>query len=463
MNGSEAIPPSRSGDNRSLTAQLAGWILAQKAAGLPQATLERAGDYLLDWLGSALAGHGTEAGRCLLQYAAEQPAGPIPIVGSTLARGPEVAALVNGGLSHIVEMDDLDRASVIHPGAVVIPAALAVAAHVGASGRELLAAIVGGYEVAIRIGQGVGRKHYFYFHNTSTCGVFGAAAAAGWLMGLNQEQLVWAMGNAGTQAAGLWQFNADGAMSKHLHAGRAAASGILAATLAGKGFSGARRILEGRRGFFAATAPDARPERVVDGLELRPASYRLEGVSMKPHASCRHTHPAVDAALALRPELQGRPVETVTVETYQAALDLCDNARPDSPYAAKFSLHYNVATALCRGHAGLEAFGEEAIRQPALRELMARVTAVASPAFEARYPQEWPARVAVRLEDGTELSHTVTAPKGDPENPLTRAELEAKFRDLATFGGHDRQSEAWLQWLAALDDSALTYPNRPPS
>jgi 2-methylcitrate dehydratase PrpD len=412
--------------------------------------LATARTYLLDWLGSALAGHSTAAGRILLEYAADQPSGPCRIVGAGLARSHEVAALLNGALSHMVEMDDLDRGSVVHPGAVVIPAALATAELTGADGRALLAAIVAGYEVAIRIGEAVGKEHYFYFHNTATCGVFGAAAAAGWLLGVDRDQFVWALGNAGTQAAGLWQFNADGAMSKHLHAGRAAASGLLAADLAARGFSGARRILEGRRGFFAATAPGAQPERVVAGLDERPAAYRIEGVSIKPHASCRHTHPAIDAALALRPLLQGQPVARVFVETYQAALDLCDNPDPQTPYAAKFSLHYCVASALCLGHAGLDAFAPQALGAEPVRALLPRTTAVVEPAFEAQYPQSWPTRVRICLEDGSELDHTVTTPKGDPENPLTAEELEAKFRQLAAYGGHDEDVEMWLRWVSEL-------------
>lgn len=450
------LPPSfAAGAELSLTEQLARWVLGQKRAGIRAATLEQARLYLLDWLGSALAGHGTAVGRRLLAYAAEQPAGTVPIVGSGLLCSAEVAALVNGGLSHIVEMDDLDRGSVLHPGAVVIPAALAAAAQTDAPGRELLAAIVAGYEVAIRIGEAVGKKHYFYFHNTSTCGVFGAATAAAWLLGLDQDQLMWALGNAGTQAAGLWQFNADGAMSKHLHAGRAAANGLLAATLATTGFSGARRILEGRRGFFAAMAPDARPEQVVAGLESRPTAFRLEGVSIKPHASCRHTHPAIDAALALRPRLRDRTVEKVAVETYQAALDLCDNAQPSTTYAAKFSLHYCIASALCRGHVGLDAFHAGAIHDPAVRALLPRITARTTAAFDARYPAAWPARLVLHLTDGTQLAHTVTHPKGDPENPLTEAELEEKFRHLAAFGGRESQSGAWLHWVAVLGEGAV--------
>ena len=352
----------------------------------------------------------------ILQYAASQPDGPCQILGTSLKRSAEVAALVNGGLSHIVEMDDLDRGSVLHPATVVIPAALAVAEREGAKGHDLLAAVIAGYEVAIRIGEAVGKQHYFYFHNTSTCGVFGAAAAAGYLLDLSAEQLVWALGNAGTQSAGLWEFNAEGSMSKHLHAGRAAASGVLAADLAAQGFTGARTILEGERGFFAATAPDAEPERVCTGLEDLQRPLKICGVSIKPHASCRHTHPAIDAALELGSSLAGRTIEHIDIETYQAALDLCDNPNPTTPYAAKFSLHYCVASALHRGSAGLSDFFPNIIADPAIQQLLEKIKVTLSEDLERKYPVEWPARLRVTISDGSILEVVVNNPKGDPEN-----------------------------------------------
>lgn len=436
--------------NTSLTETLSDCLVNWRRSGLPARALTAASGYVLDWLGSALAGAATSPGTKLLDYALAQPAGPCPIAGTDLTRSAEVAALVNGGLSHIVEMDDLDRGSVVHPGAVVIPAALAVAQREGAGGRAFLSAVVAGYEVAIRIGEAVGKQHYYFFHNTSTCGVFGAAAAAGWLLQLSARQLVWALGNAGTQSAGLWEFNSDGDMSKHLHAGRAAASGVLAADLAARSFTGARRILEGERGFFAAAAPDARPERVVAGLDVWPAQFKINGVSIKPHASCRHTHPTVDAALALRPQLNGQPVTRVEIHTYQAALDLCDNPDPQTPYAAKFSLHYCLASALQRGRVGLADFTPESIAEPAVRQLLSRVTAVVDPDFEAQYPAAWPARVRLTLADGTNLSAAVTHPKGDPENPLTSQELENKFRQLASYSGRTADVETLLEWVASL-------------
>ncbi len=437
-------------NNRSLTEILSKWMLQWRAQGLPAATLGTAQYYVLDWLGSALAGTATRPGKMLLDYAGAQPQGACQIVGLGQYRSADTAAFVNGALSHIVEMDDLDRDSVVHPGTVVIPAALAVAERLNAPSHDFLAAVVAGYEVAIRVGTAVGKQHYFYFHNTATCGVFGAAAAAGWLLGLNAQQMVWALGNAGTQAAGLWQFNSDGDMSKHLHAGHAASAGVRAADLAGRGFSGARLILEGERGFFAAAAPDADPAKVTADLNFDAPIFKIGGVSIKPHASCRHTHPAVDAALALREQINGRTITHVQIDTYQAALDLCDNPTPQTPYVAKFSLHYCVSAALAWGHAGLTAFDQEALRETAVRKLLSIIQVNHDIEFERLYPQQWPARVTLTLEDGTRLSKIVRHPKGDPENPLTADELETKFRQLAAYGGYADKTETWLDWVAAL-------------
>lgn len=441
-------------DNLSLTEKLAQRLGDWRCRDLPEGLLITAQEYVLDWLGSALAGGATGPGKKLLAYARGQPPGDCRIVGMPLTGSAETAAFVNGALSHIVEMDDLDRGSVVHPGAVVIPAALAVAQWDRASGRDFLAAVIVGYEIAIRIGEAVGKGHYFYFHNTATCGVFGAAAAAGWILGLDVEQFVWALGNAGTQAAGLWQFNAEGDMSKHLHAGRAAASGVLAADLAVWSFTGARHILEGERGFFAATAPGADPARVLAGLDDA-AAFKIAGVSIKPHASCRHTHPAADAALALRPQLHGRRITHVQLDTYQAALDLCDNPEPQTPYAAKFSLHYCVASALVRGQVGLADFTPEAIGETAVRQLLPHIQATVDVDFEAAYPAQWPARLCVTLEDGDVLETAVTHPKGDPENPLTQQELVAKFRQLAAYGGQADAADAWLDWVNGLASSGV--------
>nr|ALV86748.1 hypothetical protein [uncultured bacterium P2N8] len=444
----------------SLTERLADWQLARRRTGFAAADIEAARLLVLDWLGSALAGIGTDTGRIFLEYARLQPAGKVTLLGLAEGRSVEVAALVNGALSHIVEMDDVERASVTHPGAVVVPAALAVAERVGASGPDLLAAIVAGYEIMVRVGAALGAEHYYHFHNTSTAGVFGAAAAAGWLLGLDRDRLVWALGNAGTQASGLWQFNDEGALTKPLHPGRAAANGVLAATLSRLGLTGARNILEGERGFFAGLAPRGDPQRVVAQLGEPDQPLRVRQISIKPHASCRHTHAPIDAALALRAQLPADAlIDGVRISTYKAALTLCDKADPHTSPDAKFSLQFCVASALLRGKVGLAEFSDTALAGKDLRALLPRIEVAVDAAREAAYPGCWSAAVSVTLADGRTLQAAQERPKGDPENPLTEAELEAKFRGLAAAGKVSAtDTERLLGWLRALATPAPLDP-----
>jgi 2-methylcitrate dehydratase PrpD len=423
--------------DQSLTRQLSAALTSIDPAGLWSEDVRFAKFFVLDWLASAVAGTATVPGRILIDEGRDRGGRLCRVLGIADGRDAEVAALVNGGLSHIVEMDDLDRGSVVHPGTVVIPAALAAAEYDGASGERFLFAVIAGYETAIRVGEAVGRSHYRSWQNTATCGAFGAAAAAGIAFGLDAEQLTWALGNAGSIAGGLWQFNHDGAMTKHLHAGRAAANGLLAARLAARGFTGAGKILEGPQGFFAAMSTDARPDRVTVGLDRGLGSdacaWKIRGVSIKPHASCRHTHPAVDAARALRDQLGAKlgDVRRVRVETYGTALQVTDAPNPTNVYQAKFSLQYCTAQALLHGRVGLHDFSPDRLTDPAIRELMARIDLSVDPEIDAGYPVVWSARVSADLAGGTTASVLVDAPKGDPENAVTWDEAVAKFHDLA--------------------------------
>ena len=441
----------------TLSERLAAALTNVREADIDDATVEAAKRYVLDWLASALAGTATVPGRILIAEGADRGTGPCTAIGVAEGRDAETAALVNGALSHIVEMDDLDRASVVHPGTVVIPAALAAAEQTGAGGRAFLTAVVVGYEAAIRVGEAVGRSHYAYWQNTATCGTFGSAAAVAYLLGLGAEPSTWAFGNAGSLAAGLWQFNRDGAMTKHLHAGRAAANGLLAARLAARGLTGARAILDGPQGFFAAMSRDADPPRVVAGLDVGLGSpacpWKIGRVSIKPHASCRHTHPAVDAALQLRTDLSDPETDAfrIHVDTYRTALDVTDTPDPRSPYQAKFSLQYTVAHALRHGRVGLHDFAPERLADPVLRRLMAATDLAVDPLFDARYPHAWSARVRLDLADGTTRAAEIAAPKGDPENPVSTDELAAKLRDLTAGTAYEGQADTILASIDGLD------------
>ncbi|HHW43132.1 MAG TPA: MmgE/PrpD family protein [Desulfotomaculum sp.] len=415
-----------------LSVQLADFIGQCCFDTFPETTVHMAKLAFLDWLGSAAAGGGQPPARMALAVVRGQGGSS---QASLLACGEKTsclhAALANGIASHIIELDDVHRASIIHAGAAVMPAALAVAEMTGASGRQLLEAIVAGYEVAIRIGEAVTPSHYYFWHTTGTCGTFGAAAAAGKLLGLDKEQLVWALGNAGTQAAGLWEFIADGAMSKHLHPGKAAQNGVLAALLAKEGFTGATRILEGERGFCRATAPRFDLDKITAGLGKPP--FKVEENSFKIHASCRHTHPAVDVTLALaaRHKLKPADIAAITVRTYRTALDITANHHPKTVYAAKFSLPFCVALALKAGSCALGDFNPENLGDGEIRELMSRVALVLDDALDALHPARWPAVVEIKTVSGDTCRERTDFPRGDPENPVTVGELVAKFHALA--------------------------------
>ena len=392
--------------------------------------------FVLDALASAYAGSATAVGGILRDWAA----------GSEL--DAKRSAFLAGALTHITETDDLHRASVTHPGCVVVPVALALGEAGGASGAQVLNAVLHGFEAMCRIGAAVGPAHYRVWHNTATCGPFGSAMAAAALLELDDRQAMHALGNAGTQASGLWQFIEDGSMSKHLHAGRAAESGWLAAELASFGLTGPTEILEGRKGFFAATCADPQPERILAGPD---DDWQLALTSIKPWPSCRHTHPVIDCALDIYRRLDGRPVGKVHLETYEAALDVCDNPDPETEYQAKFSLQHTAAMALLDGAVGLDSFDEPARTRAA--DLRGRVSPVAADPYRSAYPVSWGARVAVTTETGETFEETRKDCRGDPELALDRDGMRDKAMGLLHYGGLDESA------AAELCDSVLAMPS----
>lgn len=415
----------------SISERLARFISDLDSEKLPADVIEMAKLCALDWMGSAIAGSTTRPTRMLVQVASALGGRPqSTMIANGLQTSCHLAAMVNAASSHAVEMDDLHKPSVLHPAAAVIPAALAVAERDGRSGSDLLTAIVAGYEVAIRIGEALGPSHYQFWHTTATCGVFGAAAAAGKLLRLTPEQMVWALGSAGTQSAGLWEFLVDGAMSKQLHLAKAAADGLLAALLAQQGFTGARKIIEGEKGLARATSTTPDLARLTDGLSDRP--FRILENSFKVHAACYHIHSTIDAVLALKAKHHFNPAEVrkIHVRLYSAAIDLLAKVQPTSPYAAKFSIPYCIATALLHGHVGLGDFHEEGIRDRTLQRLMSAVELERDPELDKVYPDRWPAIVAVETVTGKRHEARVDYPKGDPNNPMSREELIEKFHTL---------------------------------
>ena len=393
--------------------------------------------HVIDWVGCAAAGAGTPPGQVLNRFAPSLMAGPCKTV-----CGPSLdardAVLIDGAVGNVLEMDDFHRAAIVHPGPVVVPVAWVLGQQLGASTGVVLDAIVRGFEAMIRIGRCVGPGHYRHFHNTATCGVFGAAAAAGSLLGLSADQLADALGNAGTQASGLWQCRLEDTMSKQLHNGRAAQSGLLAAQLAPLGFTGAHQILEGSLGFFKALCPDGSPARLLDAPH---GDWLIHETSFKPWPACRHAHAVIDCALALR-EAVGDParIRSIEARSYRDAVQVCDNPNPQTPVQAKFSLQHASAVVLLRGLPKLADFEMPAADTHAIAALRARVHLVEDPAFTQAYPARFGAAMRIAMEDGRVVEHAFADALGDPERALSREAIVAKARTLLMHAGRSEDA-----------------------
>lgn len=401
---------------------------------------QRARQHLLDWLACAAAALTYPAGQIMARFAAQSGAGVALLLGAE-PRDPLMAAFANGALGNVLEMDDVHRGSILHPGPIVIPAALAAVQANAGTLDDLLVAIVRGYEATIRIGCALGPSHYRYFHSTSSAGAFGAAAAVGSVLGLNDHALADALGNAGTRTGGLWQLRHEEVMSKSLHNAQAARSGYEAAALAALGFSGPHAILEGPHGLFAAMAAQADASQI----DCAHPDWLIHTCSFKPWPACRHAHPAIDATLALREQLQTRrkmdplgdpgPIVAVKVQTYADALKFCDRVHPASEAQAKFSLQHAVAMALLHGAPSLAHYRPEQITSPYVGALRERIQVAELKQFSDAYPAHFGAAVEIQLRNGMRLRHAVPDALGDPENPMAERALKLKALALLAHAG----------------------------
>lgn len=451
------MPPST-----PISRLLAEFAATARYEHLPPEVVQESQRAVLDWLGSALAGALEPPARIVQQVVAGFGAAAEARVFGAGRASAASAALANGVASHILELDDVHKGATLHAAAPIIPAALAVAEREQASGHAFLLAVVLGYEAALRVGEAVNPTHYRFWHPTGTAATFGAAVAAGSILGLDTGQMLDALGSAGTQAAGLWEFNADGAMSKHLHPGKAAFNGLLAADLAWRGFSGATRILEGERGFFRATSEAFDASRITDGLGEH---WKIAENCYKLYSCCGHTHSAIDTALDFRQQQgwTGQDVLSgladVHIETYASGYEIVKVMNPATPYQAKFSLAYCVAVGLLEGRVGLEQFTPErfdaqGVRDEAIATLLQRLRVTVAPDLTANYPAEWGTRLTFTLTGGTTQTMSASFPRGNPENPVSTAMLEDKFRALVAPRYDDALAAQAIALVRELDTCA---------
>jgi 2-methylcitrate dehydratase PrpD len=365
------------------------------------------------------------------------------------------AALINGAAAHTTEVDDIFRDGIYHPGAPTIPAALALAQARGASGVQFLRAVIVGYEISTRIGAAMGRAHYRYWHNTGTIGCFGACAAAAELLGLDAARFAHALATVTTFSAGLQQAFRMDSMSKPMHAGHAAEAGLIAALGAREGVTGSLDVIEGEAGYGramgydgAAATPDWDKPLATLGRD-----FHITRMTFKNHTCCGHTFAAIDGALALQSKmgLAAQDIARVRVGTYKAALDVAGYEEPRTAAEGRFSLKYVVATALTHGSVRFAAFEPPRLQDPATRDLMRRVEVAVDPQLDAAFPAQRAARVAIEARDGRREEFLQPTRIGDPDAPLSDAQLEAKYLELAVPVMGEPRAKALLARLWRLE------------
>jgi len=415
---------------QTISETLACYSSTLQFVDLPAEVISHARWAILDTMGVALGGIGSKEGKALLAALKDFGSGSQATIWGTAARATApIAALVNGTAAHVLELDDIGNG---HKGSVVVPASLAVAEAQGADGRQVLTAVVAGYEVAARILHGIGGYIVHNgqgWHSTGTVGSFGAAAAASYLLGLNARETASALGIAGSFTGGIWAFIADGAMTKRLHPGKSAENGIVAAYLARQGFSGPRAILEADwGGFFNTYNPgQGDPALTLSGLGKE---FHILRCGFKRHACCAGIHSALDALSLLMDQhgLTKNEIDHIQVLSSPYLLRQLGKKDIQTTCDAQLSLPYSLAAALVSGGCtGPEQFTQERINDSEIRAWMRRITM----APDERIEPDGPHVVKISLQNGMVVEGRVPVFKGRAQNPLTQEEIEDKFNALA--------------------------------
>ncbi len=429
----------------SLTAELTKLIREKQVS---DEDLKQAGLFTLDAIACIAAGRNTETGQKLARWAEVLVDGP----GGLGSLDPARRAFLSGAFGHQLELHATHRASASAPGCAVAPVVLALGQ--GLPVRDVLRAVLHGVEAITRIGSATGDAQLKLWDNTSMSGPFGSALCAAALLGLTHDQTVAALGNAGTQAAGLWEFIASGTDTKALHAGRAAEAGLVAATLAALDMTGPPRILEGPRGLFQATCPDGKLEAVLDE---RRGPWKIHEISYSVWPFSHLTHPTISAAFKARGEIlekgfDPKSFSRVEIETHQAAAERCDRVALSTARSVRYSLQHAALCALWYGEVDLTSFSEDSRRTLASKRERTSVSATLD--FSMRYPDSWGARVTVHHPQAGMVTAVAHEARGDPEKPLSEDALLEKVEALLAYGGY-AGSEA-LALLA--EDPASSEP-----
>jgi len=419
--------------------QFAKFVVGATPPGLAR---DRAAAAFLDTVGVSLAGALEPASRAVQRVVASHSGGPCVVWGTDLQTPAPEAALANGTAAHALDFDDMCFVSLAHPSAPLVPAAMAAAESVGASGAAILDAYIVGFEIEARLGAALNPRHYRRgWHCTSTLGTIGAAAAASRLAGLDVARTRHALAIAASSASGLKEN--FGTMVKPLHAGLAARNGVLAAELAAAGIEGSPQAIDGPQGFLHAF--DSERSSIAD--VVADLGHRWEivetGITVKLYPSCAGTHPTLDVVLDLRRRetLLADDIEGIVIDVDAMTPTVLLYDKPSSGLEGKFSMPFCVAAAIVYGRVGVETFALDRLSDPAVLDLMQRVTMRVDPAFDNGAPPLTQTRVTMTLRDGRVLTESANGARGYPANPASAAELDAKFLGCA-MGAISREAAA---------------------
>lgn len=411
-----------------ITEDLAKKVVDIQHSELPYEVIFKAKLCFLDFLAVAIGGSRSQSSEIVKEIFKSQEEA---IVLGSDGLSPMDAAFCNGIFAHSLDLDDGHRFAQLHPGCTVIPAALAVAEVREKTGKELIEAIVAGYQVSILLGEFSNPLHRNNgFHSTGTCGTFGAAAAACKIMDLSEEKIINALGLAGTQASGLLESDHSGSMAKHLHAGKAAQSGVLAAFLAEKGFTGANSIIEGKQGFYPAMVSNIGISNIESRWKTVDIdSYHISDVYFKKYPLCRHLHSSIDATLTIKENMEKAGLKyddicSIRVKTYKIAAEH-DNYCPQTLEDVRQSLPFAIAISLINGAPNTGNMDITA----QTRSIASKISIETDKKLDESYPNKRPSEITVETENQV-FKSLVDLPKGEPENPLDIYDLNQKFQSL---------------------------------
>jgi 2-methylcitrate dehydratase PrpD len=431
----------------SVARRYARFVLGLALEQVPPPVAAKATSLALDTLGSCLASSREDFGRAVLQAAERLGGAPeSTLIGTKARAGVASAVLANATLAHGLDFDDTREDAIVHTGCVAVTTALAVGEALGASGRAVIEAMIAGVEVMCRVGLAVpGRFHARHYHPTCLTGSFAAAAVAGKLYGLSEDQLVHAFGICGSQAGGIIEYLADGSWTKRLHPGWAAHAGIAAILLARSGFTGPETVFEGAHGFYQAFAGGYEEPKLDALLASLGRTWELAALTLKPYPCGSIAQPYMDCALRLRQQHQIKPeqIAGIRCRTAEGPIPrlwepLATKHSPANGYAAKFSLPYLLAIMLVKGRATLAEFTDEAARDQAVLAVAGKVGYEVDATID--YPRQFIGHVAIRLRDGRLLEERQDHPRGGPDFPMTREEVEAKFLGNAALAVPEEQA-----------------------